>query len=134
MKKKEFEEQVEEFIEQLDLSIAEQEKLGSFLISIGYTQFFRGADIEIMEILEGEESCQSPAAVTLFGQLLVLIGYIILWSVANQRLKARALSNNCTEEHFCLSPYVKIANAYLLSIIANAIRFEAFSEILYLEG
>jgi len=62
-----------------------------------------------------------PDEITLFGQQLVFYGYTCLWIVAYNRLKEKSFRHENTEEEYLLPAYEEIANAYLLSVIANGL-------------
>lgn len=120
---------IEEFIKNLDISIAELEKAGAILLTIGYSHFFYGAEIDILESLEINTTGKSPDDITLFGQQLVLAGYIILWTVAVKRVKEKIFINEKTNRNFPITPYIQVADTYLLSVFSNAIRLDGFVQI-----
>lgn len=120
---------IDEFIKKLDISIADLEKAGATLLVLGYSHFFFGADLDILEALEINTTGKSPDSITLFGQQLVLTGYIILWVVAVKRVKEKKFLNENTDKNFTIAPYAQIADAYLLSVFANSLRLEGFTQI-----
>ncbi|MDB1939958.1 hypothetical protein [Clostridium tertium] len=120
---------IEEFIRNLDINLAELERTGATFISIGYAFFTYAANVDIQDLLTNNNTDVASAEITLQGQQLVLLGYIFLWVVAMKRVYSRNLRNTHMEETINVSPYVKLANAYLLSTFANALRLEAFTEI-----
>lgn len=121
----------EEYIKNLDANLAMLEKLGLFFILSGYSLFVYGANLDILESLDIETNSSEPDFVTFTGQQLVLTGYIILFVVASKRVYEKSLRIENQIELFELSSYRLIANAYLLSVIANAMRVQGFSQIVY---
>ena len=120
---------IEEFIRNLDINLAELERTGATFISIGYAFFAYAANVDIHDLLTNNNTDVASAGITLQGQQLVLLGYIFLWVVATKRVYSRNLRNTQMEETINVSPYVKLSNSYLLSTFANALRLEAFTEI-----
>lgn len=123
-------EKFDEFIKNLDISIAELEKSGAFFLTLGYSNFFRGADLDVLEILERNFTGDSPAEVTLIGQQFVLMGYVILYIVALKRYDEKQLRLTQGNENINLAPYKILTEAYLASACANYLRYLAFSQIL----
>lgn len=126
---KKFSDIIEDFIKALDISIADLERIGALFLTFGYSNFFRGANLDIMDALDINNTGESPDEVTLFGQQLVLIGYTFLYIVSVKRIEEKAFINANTEEKINLSPYKRIADAYFISVFANSIRVQAFAEI-----
>jgi hypothetical protein len=120
---------IEEFIRNLDINLAELERTGATFISIGYAFFAYAANVDIHDLLTNNNTDVASARITLQGQQLVLLGYIFLWVVATKRVYSRNLRNTHMEETINVSPYVKLSNSYLLSTFANTLRLEAFTEI-----
>ncbi|MBS5884589.1 MAG: hypothetical protein E6300_10850 [Clostridium sp.] len=120
---------IEEFIKNLDISLAELERTGATFLSVGYAFFAYAANVDIHDLLINNNTDVASAEITLQGQQLVLLGYIFLWVVAIKRIYSRNLRTTHMEENINVSPYVKLANAYLLSTYANTLRLEAFTEI-----
>lgn len=123
------EEVFEEYIKNLTISLANLEKLGVSLLIIGYAYFFYGAQLDILEVNECNDTGNTPTSAFLFGQQLSLLGYIVLWIVAKKRLDQISLRNKLENEEFPLWPFHILVNSYFLSIIANAIRVQAFAAI-----
>lgn len=120
---------IEEFIKNLDINLAELERTGATLLSIGYAFFSYASNVDINDLITNNNTDVESAEITLYGQELVLLGYIFLWVVANKRIYSRNLRATHTEKNINISPYLKLANAYLLSTFANALKLEAFTEI-----
>lgn len=118
-----------EYIKNLDISLAQTEQLGIIFIIFGYLEFFNGADIDILESLEINYTRKSPDEITLLGQELIFIGYILLWIVSIDRVNEKSLRNAKNNNNFHISAYIQIADSYLLSVIAHFIRLQAFYEV-----
>ena len=118
-----------EYIKNLDISLAQTEQLGIIFIIFGYLEFFNGADIDILESLEINYTGKSPDEITLLGQELIFIGYILLWIVSIDRVNEKSLRNAKNNNNFHISAYIQIADSYLLSVIAHFIRRQAFYEV-----
>lgn len=122
--------EIEGYIKNIDLDLANLEKLGSSLLIIGYFNFIFSANLDIEEILGVKsENSQSPELVILTGEILVLKGLIVLWIVAIKRLKEKTSENYLTEINESLNPYKNLADAYFLSVIANIQRVHALNEL-----
>lgn len=107
-----------------DLRLAALENFGASLNSIGYLLISISAKTEYRNLIRDEESFPSPIELLIKGQLLILLGYYILWLVANNRVISEEL-----KESNVVSSHKKIEASYLISIFANALRLEAFFEI-----
>lgn len=118
-----------EYIKNLDISLAQTEQLGIIFIILGYLEFFNGAEIDILESLEINYAGKSPDEITLFGQELIFIGYVLLWIVAIDRVNEKSLRTLKSNTKFHISAYIQIADSYLLSVIAHSIRLQAFYEV-----
>lgn len=114
----------EEDLENYDLSLASLENLGGAVTSIGYLFISLSGKREYCNILTDSKSSPSPIELLLNGQILILIGYYILWRVASNRVLIQQLKNTNL-----VSSQKKIEASYLISIFANALRLEAFLEI-----
>ena len=117
-----------EYIKNLDINLAQTEQLGIIFIIFGYLEFFTGADIDILESLEINYTGKSPDEVTLLGQEIILIGYLLLWIVSIERVNEKSLRNS-KNDNFYISAYIQVADSYLLSVIAHSIRLQAFYKI-----
>ena len=89
-----------EYIKNLDISLAQTEQLGIIFIIFGYLEFFNGADIDILESLEINYTGKSPDEITLLGQELIFIGYILLWIVSIDRVNEKSLRNAKNNNNF----------------------------------
>lgn len=114
----------EEELKNYDLKLASLENLGGAITAMGYLLISFAGKREYYNILSDSTSIPSPIQLLLNGQVLILIGYYILWIVATNR----ALVHQMRESHLA-SSQKKIAASYLISIIANALRLEGFLEI-----
>lgn len=130
MNNEEFTKYVEEYIRSLDYDTARLESLGASLNALGYLIISYGAKIDICDILTNNEVDVTSADVTLFGQLIVVVGYSILWVVSIRRVYTREIRNEYLDENNRISSYEKLKSAYLISVFANLLRLEAFYEIL----
>lgn len=129
-----FTDNVDEYLKNMDISIANLEKVGTTFLSIGYAIFFYGADLDIKEAIEDSEDLIPTDEITLFGQGLVLTGYVVLYIVNRRRIQEKKLLNKYTDDDILLWPYLLITNAYLLSIFANYLRYIGFYYIVILEN
>ena len=130
MDNEEFNEYIEEYIRKLDFDTERLETLGASLNALGYLLISYGAKIDIYDIVTNNEVDTTSAEVTVLGQLIIVIGYILLWIVSTRRVYARVLRNEYLEETNFVPSYKKLETSYLLSVFANLVRLEAFYEIL----
>lgn len=130
MDNEEFNEYIEEYIRKLDFDTERLETLAASLNALGYLLISYGAKIDIYDIVTNNEVDTTSAEVTVLGQLIIVIGYILLWIVSTRRVYARVLRNEYLEETNFVSSYKKLETSYLLSVFANLVRLEAFYEIL----
>lgn len=128
-KKKNETEELEEYFKQLDIKFATLEKFGSSLLVIGYFLFIHGANIDILDSLDRNNTGETASSVTLFGAQLILVGYTILFIVAYDRLEEKKLQNELLSQNTNLTPYENLYHSYLLSIFINIIRVNALAEI-----
>ena len=124
---------LENYINNLDISLANLEALGASLLAIGYAYFFYSAILDKMQLNDIDINGEKPSSVILYGQQLSLMGYIVLWIVALKRIYGKEFENNNLDGDNCLLLYETLANSYLLSIIANAIRVQVFAQLNYLD-
>lgn len=115
----------EDELKNYDLKLASLENLGGAITAMGYLLISFAGKREYYNILSDSTSIPSPIQLLLNGQVLILIGYYILWIVATNR----ALVHQMRDSHLA-SSQKKIAASYLISIIANSLRLEGFLEIL----
>lgn len=125
-------ENIDDFLDKLDIDLATLEKFGSALLVIGYTFFIKGADLDISETLDINETGFTATSVTLEGGKLILLGYITLFLVADYRLNEKVFQNKVQGENNILSPYIKLYDSYLISILINLIRLDALAELDYI--
>ena len=130
MDNEEFNEYIEEYIRKLDFDTERLETLAASLNALGYLLIAYGAKIDIYDIVTNNEVDTTSAEVTVLGQLIIVIGYILLWIVSTRRVYARVLRNEYLDETNFVPSYKKLETSYLLSIFANLVRLEAFYEIL----
>ncbi len=123
-------EELEEYLEQLDLYLANLEKLGALFLCFGYSLYIKSAQIDILEITnEDFEPPESPRQILVDGQQHILLGYVILYVVAVKRLNEKILLNSFSEEPVRLTPYKHVIESYLISVFANYQRLRAFQEL-----
>ena len=122
---------LDNYLEELDLTLANLEKIGAIFLSLGYYTISIGANLDALEILKINNTGESPEKTFFYGQSLTVIGYILLWIVSINRINVNILKNQYTDAHINLSPYRKLSSAYSLSVFANLIRLDAFAELYY---
>ena len=123
-------EELEEYLKQLDLYLANLEKLGALLLCLGYSLYIKSAQVDILEIInEDFEPPESPRQILVNGQQHILLGYIVLYVVAVKRLNEKILINSFAEEPVSLIPYKHVIESYLISVFANYQRLRAFQEL-----
>ncbi|MEN8077449.1 hypothetical protein ABFP60_10825 [Clostridioides difficile] len=120
---------IENYITNLDISLGNMEKIGVVFLIAGYANYIFAANLDILEALDENNTGQSPEEAFVFGQKLVLLGYILLFIVASKRLNEKEFRNTYNNENNNLNPYFSISYSYLLSVVANLIRFEAFVQL-----
>ena len=113
---------IESYYKNLNISIANLEKLGVTILITGYLLFIYSSDVEIGEIITDEEA---PADILYLGQTLVAIGYFILLVVSENRTTEDFL--NILGEN--INARKKVTLSYMLSLIANIIRLQGFYEL-----
>ena len=116
---------IESYYKNLNISIANLEKLGVTILITGYLLFIYSSDVEIGEIITDEEANISPADILYLGQTLVAIGYFILLVVSENRTTEDFL--NILGEN--INARKKVTLSYMLSLIANIIRLQGFYEL-----
>lgn len=125
-------ENIDDFIDKIDIDLATLEKFGSALLVVGYILFIKGADLDILDTLNINETGFTATSVTLEGGKLILLGYIVLFLVADYRLREKIFIVDVEDESILLSPYSKLYGAYLISILVNLVRVEALYELDYI--
>ena len=113
----------EEYFKQLDIQLANIEKFGSSLLVI------HGSNLDILEILDINNTGETSTSVTLLGAEFILVGYIFLFIESTNRLEERRFQKEVLSQDIDLSPYENLYHAYLFSILINIIRVHALSEI-----
>ena len=78
-------EDISNYFKKIDIDLATLEKIGCAFLTVGYLQFILGADLDIKETLEINNTGLKSTAVTLNGSELILIGYFLLFIVAYDR-------------------------------------------------
>ncbi len=129
MDNEDFNKYIENHIRKLDLETEKLEIIGSSLNALGYLIISYGADIDIYDIITNNEVDVTSTEVTLFGQLIIVIGYLTLLVVSRRRVYTRKLRNEYLNENNFISSYEKLETSYLLSTLSNFLRLEAFYEI-----
>ena len=119
----------EEYFKQLDIQLANIEKFGSSLLVIGYFFFIHGSNLDILEILDINNTGETSTSVTLLGAEFILVGYIFLFIESTNRLEERRFQKEVLSQDIDLSPYENLYHAYLFPILINRIRVHALSEI-----
>ncbi|MGL5151371.1 MAG: hypothetical protein ACRC7N_12460 [Clostridium sp.] len=117
------------YIDNLLLNAAELERSGALFLMIGYSQFLKGADLDIIELTCKEDTILTRDEVVITGQSFVLIGYLFLYIVSYKRLCTLNLENLESEVKTPTAPLECLVFAYRLSVIANALRLTAFNQI-----
>lgn len=125
-------ENIDDFIDKIDIDLATLEKFGSALLVVGYILFIKGADLDILDTLNINETGFTATSVTLEGGKLILLGYIVLFLVADYRLREKIFIVDVEDKSILLSPYRKLYGAYLISILVNLVRVEALYELDYI--
>ena len=122
-------EKIEQYIMKFEVNLGNMEKVGVTFLVAGYSNYIYAANLDILDAQNRNNTGQTSEEAFLFSQKLVLLGYILLWIVASQRVYAKDLSNTYMREENDLAAYQNVANSYLISIFANFIRLEAFNKL-----
>ncbi len=120
---------IEDYIKDLEISLANLEKAGALFLSVGYFTFFIGANLDILEILNINNTGQSPDKTFFEGQSLTVLGYILLWIVSINRVGVDIFKKKYTGESEGIYPHENLAAAYALSVFANLIRLDVFAQL-----
>lgn len=115
-----------EYIKNLDINLAHLEQLGIIFIIAGYLDFYDSANLDILESLEINFTGKNPDEAVLYGQSIILIGYILLWVVSVDRVNEKNSRNSTDDEKFYIPAYIQVADSYLFSVIAHSMRLQAF--------
>lgn len=120
----------EEYIEKLDIDLASAEKFGSTLLAIGYVFFIYSTNLDIADILKTNDTGLKPSSIIVQGAILVLIGYVVLWIVAEKRHSEEKLKFNVTGEGYeRIAVLHQITYTYLAAIWVNLIRVNGFVKL-----
>lgn len=120
----------ENYLKNLNINLAEYEKLGSFFLALGYSTYILAANLAIQKGIEEDNyNLESPEGTLVFAQYFVLLGYIILYIVSSKRILEEILSQNYYYNSIYLVPFLKVNQSYLISALANFYRLEGFYEI-----
>lgn len=120
---------IDQFIKNLGLNLADLEKLGAALLSIGYLYYVNSAQVDTLEILDIYNGNETPEQIIVNGQRLVLLGYITLYIVSVKRLEEKDFLNSVNESNINIAPYEAVSISYLISVFANLLRLDAFIQI-----
>lgn len=120
---------INNFLNGIDIDLVDLEKIGAFFLIVGYANFIPAANLDILETLDINNTNVSSISVFLLGQKIVLLGYTILLIVALRRTNNKSSRNTILNENSSINAYNKIIYSYILSVLANLIRLEAFYEI-----
>lgn len=123
--------EMEEYFKEVDIGLANLEKIGAAFLIFGYANYIRAAEIDILEICDKNNTGTTPGAVTTFGQKSVLLGYVIAYIVSNNRVNEKKLQQELEPDNTTIdvSDYEAVKISYLISIFANALRLQAFINI-----
>lgn len=119
----------ESYLKNLELALADLEKIGALFISFGYLNFFSAANLDTLNILDINNTGRTPEEVFIYGQELITIGYTILWIVSINRYSEELFRINNAEETFLLPAFQQLKESYLISLFANLYRLDAFIQI-----
>lgn len=122
-------EKIDDYIVKFEVSLGNMEKVGVAFLVAGYSNYIYAANLDILDAQDKNNTGQTSEEAFLFGQRLVLLGYILLWIVASQRTYIKNISNIYRDENNDLVAYENVANSYLISVFANIMRFEAFNKL-----
>ena len=119
----------EQLIKQQDIDLANLEKIDLFFLLYGYSIFVVGANLDILDAQDRNNTGETSEEAFLFSQRLVLLGYTLLWIVSLQRIYVKNLSNTYRGEDNDIIAFQKVADSYLISIFANTMRLQAFDKL-----
>lgn len=120
---------IDQFIKNLGLNLADLEKLGAALLSLGYLYYINSAQVDTLEVLGISNGNETPEQIIVNGQRLVLLGYITLYIVSVKRLEEKDFLNSVNESNINIAPYEAVSISYLISVFANLLRLDAFIQI-----
>ena len=122
-------EKIDKYIIEFEVSLANMEKVGVAFLVAGYSNYIYATNLDILDAQNRNNTGKTSEEAFLFSQKLVLLGYILLWIVASERVYAKELSNTYRGEDNDLVAYQNVANSYLISVFANLLRLEAFNKL-----
>ncbi|MDU2121728.1 MAG: hypothetical protein E7E64_04245 [Clostridium celatum] len=122
-------EEIEQYIIKFEVNLGNMEKVGVAFLVAGYSNYIYAANLDILDAQDRNNTGQTSEEAFLFSQRLVLLGYILLWIVASNRLYIKDFSNIYRGENNDLVAYQNVANSYLISVFANLMRLEAFNKL-----
>ena len=122
-------EKIDKYIIEFEVSLANMEKVGVAFLVAGYSNYIYATNLDILDAQNRNNTGKTSEEAFLFSQKLVLLGYILLWIVALRRTYVKELSNIYRDEKNDITAYQNVASSYLISIIANAMRLQAFNTL-----
>ena len=122
-------EEIDKSIIEFEVSLANMEKVGVAFLVAGYSNYIYATNLDILDAQNRNNTGKTSEEAFLFSQKLVLLGYILLWIVALRRTYVKELSNIYRDEKNDITAYQNVASSYLISIIANAMRLQAFNTL-----
>ena len=117
------------YLKDLELALANLEKIGALFASFGYLTFFSAANLDTLDILNINNTGRTPEETFVYGQILISIGYTLLWIVSMNRYSEALLKLNNTEENPDLATLQQLKDSYLISLFANFYRLDAFIKL-----
>lgn len=122
-------EKIDKYIIEFEVSLANMEKVGVAFLVAGYSNYIYATNLDILDAQNRNNTGKTSEEAFLFSQKLVLLGYILLWIVTLRRTYVKELSNIYRDEKNDITAYQNVASSYLISIIANAMRLQAFNTL-----
>ena len=122
-------EKIDKYIIEFEVSLANMEKVGVAFLVAGYSNYIYATNLDILDAQNRNNTGKTSEEAFLFSQKLVLLGYILLWIVALRRTYVKELSNIYRDEKNDITANQNVASSYLISIIANAMRLQAFNTL-----
>lgn len=122
-------EKIDKYIIEFEVSLANMEKVGVAFLVAGYSNYIYATNLDILDAQNRNNTGKTSEEAFLFSQKLVLLGYILLWIVALRRTYVKELSNIYRDEKNDITAYQNVASSYLISIIANSMRLQAFNTL-----
>lgn len=122
-------EKIDKHIIEFEVSLANMEKVGVAFLVAGYSNYIYATNLDILDAQNRNNTGKTSEEAFLFSQKLVLLGYILLWIVALRRTYVKELSNIYRDEKNDITAYQNVASSYLISIIVNSMRLQAFNTL-----